>query len=207
MTEFKWNNRKKATETAIQLKSEGMTPEEAVKKVLADYEGVYFVNGSEISEKRYNNFIQRVEEEKKYKASKSDPIDAEITQVRIKELADKGELTDLQAVVLDTIFNALATYKVGLSDLTLADIAEYSQLKVDRAKGALGHLIKKKYVKTEENEVGGEKVTTIYIEPSKYGLYNDEVKPYHEAIAKEVDTEEADPQLENKEKVPPIEMS
>jgi DNA-binding MarR family transcriptional regulator len=174
---FKWNNRKKATETAVTLKvEEKLTPEAAVERVMAEYEGVYFVNGKEISEKRFNNFIARVEAEKKYKASKTTPTEVELSQTKIKALLDKGELTDLQAKVLESVYNQLASYVFGTSDVTLADVAEDSGLKKDRIKGALGHLIKKGFLRTEEITIGEEKVNAIFIE--KQELFNDDLIKY-----------------------------
>jgi hypothetical protein len=79
-SKFKWNNRKKATETAVKFKVEdSLSPEEAVKKVMGEYEGVYFVNGKDITEKRFNNFVARVESEKKYKASNNTPTEVTLS--------------------------------------------------------------------------------------------------------------------------------
>jgi DNA-binding MarR family transcriptional regulator len=183
---FKWNNRRKATETAVKFKIEdGMTPEEAVKKVMAEYEGVYFVNGDEMSEKRYNNFIARVEQGKKYKASKSTPKEIEVSQAKIKVLIDKGELTELQATILDSVFNQLASYQFGTSDVTLADVAEDTGIKQERVKGALGQLKKKGFLYTEERKIADEKVNVILIVKEKRELFNDDLIKYQEAMEKE----------------------
>lgn len=194
MGNFKWNNRKKATETAIKLKLEkGLSPEEAVKKVMKDYEGVYFVNGSEISEKRYQNFIERVDKEKKYKSGSKNEEKKEtheFAQAKIGELVDKGEITEFQATLLDAVFNSLASYEVGTSDITLDDISTETGIKTPRLKGALGHLIKKGYLRTEEIKKEDETLTCIFIEEDKYGLYNEDVKAYHANLEKDSDSEE-----------------
>jgi predicted transcriptional regulator len=178
-SKFKWNNRKKATETAVKFKVEdSLSPEEAVKKVMGEYEGVYFVNGKDITEKRFNNFVARVESEKKYKASNNTPTEVTLSQSKIKLLIDKGELTELQALVLDSVYNQLASYLFGTSDVTLADVSEDSGIKVDRVKGVLGHLIKKGFLHTEEKEIGGEKLNVILINDDKRELFNDDLLKY-----------------------------
>ncbi len=191
MAEFKWNNRKKATETAIQLKKEGMTAEEAVKKVMEEYEGVYFTNGKEISEKRFNNFIERVSKEKEYKASKSSTLEKELKHSKLKEAFERGEITALQATFLDGVYKSLVNYAPGESDVSLKDVAISTGLKVESLKTTLAGLVKKKFLRVEPVKIGEEQVDCIFIEESKYNLFNDDAATYHEEYAKMFPEEEA----------------
>jgi predicted transcriptional regulator len=81
-------------------------------------------------------------------------------------------------LVLDSVYNQLASYLFGTSDVTLADVSEDSGIKVDRVKGVLGHLIKKGFLHTEEKEIGGEKLNVILINDDKRELFNDDLLKY-----------------------------
>jgi len=188
MTNFKWNNRKKATETAVEYKVEkNMSPEEAVKAVLKEFEGVYHVNGDDISETRLANFIKRVADEKKYKKSaKAETPKLDLTHKKIEVLVDKGELTELQARVLDAVYVLLEGNHPSFSDATLEDVSDYTSLKPNQIKGALGHLMKKDYVETKETTFAKDKTaTTIWINEDKLDLYNDDVLEFKRGMEAE----------------------
>ena len=185
---FKWLNRPKATMTAVAIKQEeGITAEEACKRVMEEYEGVYFNNPKLISNKRWENFIERVEADKTYKKAKSEVPDYKITQKAIDLLKEQGELTELQAIALDGLFNLLAPYEIGYSNAQVEDIAGVTGLKPEQVKGTLGHLIKKGFVYVDEMEVGEETQNLVFIDNEKYELYNDEILGNKKGLEDEVE--------------------
>lgn len=171
---FKWNNRKKATETAIKLKKEeGLSPEEAVKKVLAEYEGIYFVNGKDISEVRYNNFIKRVEEEKQYKQPTTTSINLDLKHKKLVEFVENGVLTELQAKVLDDVFENLEGFKIEESGVEIESFVKESQYKPLQVKIALRNLEKKGFIFIKELEDDSEERSEyIFVQTSKQNLFN-----------------------------------
>jgi len=180
---FKWLNRPKATMTAVTIKhEENITAEEACKRILAEYEGVYFNHPELMSPKRWENFIERVEADKTYKKSKTEIPEYTFTQKAIELIKEQGELTELQAITLDGIFSLLAPYEVGYSNIQVEDVAGVTDLKPEQVKGTLGHLIKKGFVYTDEMEVGDETQNLIFIDNEKYGLYNDDILAKKEGV-------------------------
>lgn len=199
---FRWKDRRKATETAIQIKHEqGISAKEAVDLVLKEYEGVFHENADLITEKRYQNFIERVEKEKKYKSPppKNTKIDYEFTQDKIKALYESEELTGLQATVLDVVFAALAPYSIGFSDVTVNDVAAKLDIKTSSVKGALGHLIRKNYLFTKEVETNQGNITVIDIPEDKLDLYNENIKLFKEKLEQEKREYESNLDMEEEE--------
>ncbi|QKE56415.1 hypothetical protein [Bacillus phage YungSlug] len=148
-TNFKWINRKRATEVAIEYQTkEGVTPEDAVEYILTNFEGKYFENGTEITTKRFENFIQRVTVKKEYKKSAKNIPDFEIKTQYVLDKIEEGELTELQGIMLDFVGRHLVAYEDGHSDLEVKDVAKGTGLTEKQVKGILTHLIKKDLLET-----------------------------------------------------------
>lgn len=167
---FKWKNRKKATERAIELKKEGLSAEDAVKRVLDEYEGVYFENGSEITEVRHNNFIKRVEEEKKYKKSTPKTINLDLKHEKVIEHVKSGDLTELQAKILDAILENLEGFNVEESGVEIESLVKESEYKPLQIKNAIRQLEKKGYVLVRKLE--DEDSDFVFVELDKKDLLN-----------------------------------
>lgn len=170
---FKWKNRKKATEVAIQLKNEEkITAEDAVKKVLAEYEGTYFTNGSEISETRYNNFIKRVEEEKQYKNTTPTPKKSKYKNKNLVSLVDSGDVTKLQAKVLDMLLTNLEGFSIEDNGVVLDAFVKDSNMKPLQIKNSIRHLEKKGFIIIKEVSEGDESSECIFLNIDKEELNN-----------------------------------
>ena len=174
---FKWKKRSLTTTMAERLvQEEGLTPEEAVERVLDVTEGVAYLNRELLSERRLKNFIKRVGENRKYKNfTKEVPVIALLND-KVKGMVESKDLTELQATVFSTLVRLMEDSEGDLSTVTLEDLSEYMLMKPERVRGFLSTLRQKELIRIDKVDTDAGKETIYLLSEKGKDLAKEDVK-------------------------------
>lgn len=174
---FKWKKRSLTTTMAERLvQEEGITPEDAVNRVLDVTEGVAYLNRELLSERRLNNFIKRVGENRKYKNFKKEVPVIALLNGSVREKVTSGELTELQATVFSVVVRLMDDAENDMSSVTLEMVAEYMLMKPERVRGFLSTLRQKELLRSEKIDSDAGKETVFLLTGKGKDLLPEDVK-------------------------------
>lgn len=123
--DFRWIDRVRATQLAIHLKNEEkISAYEACKRVIQEYEGELLVYPDLITQLRWDNFLERVENDKNYNREGED-YNHSFKFDSTENLYLSGDITYLQAVILDVTLNLLKSKQKD--DVLAEDVLENAE--------------------------------------------------------------------------------